>query len=158
MKPLPGANVSTRTGEREGSKASHQSWRRPDPCALGSSRSTPERGLPLLGESLEESTSGTLRQGSTRYKLTSRAEGAARLHPKTRPGCRAKSRQKRSYILGITVPRVSSMNGAVTFWAYQQRKERKNSIVREKRLYSETPFLKHERKPGPTKPKRRNTP
>ena len=53
---MPGANDSTRTGEREGSKASHQSWRRPDPCALGSSGSTPDRGLPLLGESLEEST------------------------------------------------------------------------------------------------------
>ena len=56
MRPLPGANVSTRTGERKGSKTSHQSWRSPDPCALGSSRSTPERGLPLLGENLEEST------------------------------------------------------------------------------------------------------
>ena len=56
MRPLPGANIYTRTGEREGSKTLHHSWRSPDPCALGCSRSTPERGLPLLGESLEEST------------------------------------------------------------------------------------------------------
>ena len=74
------------------------------------------------------------------------------------PGAEPRADRKRSYILGITVPRVSSMNGAETFWAYQQRKERKISIVREKRLYSEALFLKPERKPGPTKPKGRNPP
>ena len=123
MKPLPGANDSTRTGEREGSKASHQSWRRPDPCALGSSGSTPERGLPLLGESLEESTKRHPPAMVDQIQANIPRRRCCEAHPKTRPGCRAKSRQQRSYILGITVPRVSSMNGAVTSWAYQQRKE-----------------------------------